>query len=137
VCPVSRSIADLEGYAEHLKQLEDATINNKKPPSYLLAQIDGDISSLNWPYDTCVSEAYQTLNNSLTRASIYFSDLPSFEMSDVDLMIANSGIMIERRYNYQSELRNFYSELNKLKSCQPFCNIDTLFQFENTPAPTP
>ncbi len=130
VVPMSRTIADLEGYAEHLKQLEDATINNKKPPTYLLAQIDGDIISLSWPYDECVTKSYQALNNTLAFASNYFGDLPPFEMSDVDLMQAYGGMMIERRYKYEGSLREFYSELGKLKSCHPFCNLDTLFQYE-------
>lgn len=131
VVPVSSAIKRLDEYAAHLVELENGTVNNKKPSSHFLAQIDGDIISMDeFAEDVCANDAMLAANRTLTYASIYFSDLPTFEMTDARLAESYGRFMVQRRHDYENALRDFYGEVGKLKACQPFCNIDTLFEFE-------
>lgn len=134
VIPVSGAIGELDVYASDIKQLEDATINNKKPPAYLLAKIDGDISTVRADVEGCTASAYASMNNALIRASIYFGDLPTFEMTDARLAESYGGYMIEQRQNYETALRNYYSEIGRLKACHPYCNIDKVFVVDWLPS---
>jgi hypothetical protein len=128
VVTVSRAISELEEYALHLQRVEDATIQNKRPPAYLIAQLEGNVLGFSWQYDGCVLNGYRSASETLTYAVIYFSDLPPFEMTDAELFRSYGGIMAERKNKYESSLRDFYKEIQMLKNCHPFCGSDFLFE---------
>lgn len=124
-----RAVNLLENYADHLYELENATIDNVRPPSYLISQIDGDYSALsNTAFDGCVKPAADAMLASLFRASKFFSELPVNSVGDDGYPIMLSGEILERKYQYEAALREYYAEIEALKACQPFCNINLLFK---------
>jgi len=127
---VGRTLALLETYEDHIIQIEQATIDNVRPPSYLISQIDGDIIALqNTEFDGCVKPAANLMLATLENASIYFSALPVNSIGDDGYPILLSGNILQRKYEYEDILRLYYAEVKVLRTCQPLCNMDSVFQF--------
>lgn len=119
VVHVSRSLRDLEEYAGHLAQIESATINNVRPPSYMISQIDGDYSAISFAeYDGCVKPAANAMRDALYRASRFFGDLPVNRVGDDGYPIILRGEILQRKYEYENTLRLYYSQVEQLKACQ-------------------
>jgi hypothetical protein len=126
---VSRSIQELDRYAGHLAEIEKATIDNVRPPSYLLSQIDGDYIAMSTSsYAECVQPAADSMLNALYRASRYFGDLPVNRVGDDGYPIMLSGEILNRKYQYEDALRSYYGNIEALKACHPFCNFNSLFE---------
>ncbi len=105
-----------------------------RPPSYLISQVDGDYSALSYQeYNDCLKPAFDAMLNALLRATNFFSNLPVNSLGDDGYPIMLQGEMLQRKYEYEEAFRSYYQEIEMLKSCQPFCNIESVFNFEALP----
>lgn len=131
---VNRAIRDLESYAGHIREIESASANNLRPPSYLISQIDGDYMMLsNYEYDLCIQPASKAMLTALLNAVNLFSNLPLRDANIENKTIVLGGEMLERKYRYEDALREYYSEIGILKACSPLCNLDKVFTLQEDP----
>lgn len=132
VAHLSRAMKDLEGYAAHLAQIENATVDNVRPPSYLISQIDGDYAALSYAeYDGCVKPAADFMLDALLHASSFFKDLPVNRVGDDGYPIMLERNILNKKLQYENALRNYYGQIEQLKACHPFCNVGFIFKFDN------
>jgi len=112
---VARATQEFDSYSTHLINLETASQNYNRPPSYLLSQIDADILSLsNRRFDYCIQPTANAMESALISSYNYFS----YQSEE-----SGSPGNAENRYQYESDLRTYYQELDKLHACQPLCNF--------------
>jgi hypothetical protein len=90
--------------------------------------VDGDYMALSYAeYDVCIQPASKAMEISLMNASNFFSDLPQNTVGDDGYPILLGDSQVQNKHQYEGALRNFYSEIETLKACQPFCNVDNIF----------
>jgi hypothetical protein len=112
---VARAIQEFDNISTHLINLEAATHNQNRPPTYLLSQIDGDMVNLsNRSFDSCIKPTANALISAQIASYNYFSQKPQE---------GGSPIEEENRYKYEDSLRTYYQEIGNLRSCQPFCKF--------------
>jgi hypothetical protein len=124
VIPVGRTIKELDGYAESLKLLEEQSKNFFRPPSYVLAEIDGAYQTISQKsYKGCIEPATDAMTDALLRASIFYGHLPVNQTNDDGKTVVLEGSILQDKYAYEAALRDYYKEITIIKSCYPFCNL--------------
>lgn len=123
---VAWGIRTYETYAIHLAELEHASRDGElRPPPHLFAQVDKDREEIEVVYDKCLFPASGALYDALIYASEYFNYLP-LNGQEGDARV------YEAQKHYEVSLKKYENEIEILKACHPFCNIEADFDIKNS-----
>jgi len=117
---VARAMSEFSRYEAQLADVEKEGQIHIRPPAYLLTRLDGSMMSLSSrSYDKCLEPASREMVEALLFASNYYANRSQE---------SGSPRAEEDRIEYASHLRLYYRQIENLRACQPFCNLDAVFK---------
>ena len=117
---LDRAFREFATYEQLMIDFETTAETNARPPAFLVSQLYGATKGLaNRSFDTCFQPAADAMRAALLHAGAYY-----------DYYSQESGNPKARweRDQLEIELRNYYSQINELRACHPFCNAEEVFR---------